>query len=78
MESAALPLVQVEYYRVTSEVAIRNAGLQMTAMVEGGNSQRAFGSSFAQLGISFAQVYGQLAGAAVSGMNTLAANILTE
>lgn len=68
----------MEYYRATSLVAIRNAELHMTAMVQGADSQRAYGSSIAQIGLGSATVYSGLAAAAMSGMNSLSAQTLTE
>lgn len=61
-----------EHYRATSTVAIENAKESMAAQVAGINSQAAFGQSVANLGTANAHVFASLAGAALSGMNTLA------
>jgi hypothetical protein len=73
-----LAQVQSEYYRAVSSVAIKNAELRITAQVQGGESQRAYGASVAQLALGSAQVYGQLAGSAMSGMTSLSAELKNE
>lgn len=65
-----------EYYKATSNVVIQNSQLQMTAQVQTAESVRQFGQSMAQLGTANATIFGNLAGAALSGMNTLAAETL--
>ena len=65
--------VNNEYYRTTAEVGIKNAGLSIEAIVQSANLARAYSSSLAGLYSSNATIYGQLAGAALSGMNSLAA-----
>ncbi|MDB5885165.1 MAG: hypothetical protein JWR74_1336 [Polaromonas sp.] len=70
--------VQNEYYKSVSMVGIENAKMQMTAMIQGADSQRAFGQAVAQLGTSAAQVYSGLASAAMSGMNSFAGEIKNE
>lgn len=70
--------VQNEYYRSTSEIAIKNAALSLDAIFKSAELQRGFANSIAQLHSSNASVHGQLAGAALSGMNTLAAQTLTQ
>jgi hypothetical protein len=67
-----------DYYRTTGEIAIKNAGLSIEAIVKSAEIQRSFGNSIATLATANAQVHGQLASAAVSGMNTLAAETLSE
>lgn len=69
--------VASEYYRATSSVALKNAELRLQAQVEGAHSQRAFGQTLATLGTANANIYSGLAAAALSGMNTLAAETLT-
>lgn len=70
--------VKNEYYKSTSTVGIANAELQMKAMLGEGNSRRDFGDSIASLGSSVAQIYGQQASAAMSGINTLASLNLNQ
>jgi hypothetical protein len=70
--------VQNEYYKATSSVAISNAEMRLRAMVEGGNSQRAFGASIASLGTANAQIFGSLASSAMSGINSLAGELKYE
>jgi hypothetical protein len=64
--------VQSEYYRATSMVGIENAKLSISAMVQSADLRRAYGSSLAQLHTANATIHGNLAGAAMSGMNSLA------
>ena len=70
--------VKNEYYKSTSTVGIANAELQMKAMLGEGDSRRNFGDSIARLGSSVAQIYGQQASAAMSGINTLASLNLNQ
>lgn len=70
--------VQQEYYRSFAQIAVANAGQRMTAQVETGNSTRAFGETLAKLGNSNAVIFGNLAGSALSGMNSLAAETLAS
>lgn len=67
-----------DYYRATSTVVIENSKLQLSAQVQEADSTRAFGASIASLGTSSAQVYAGLAGAAMSGINTLTAELKNE
>ena len=50
----------------------------MTSMVQSAENIRKYGETLAHLNISSAQIYGQLAGAAVSGMNTLASQTISQ
>ena len=59
-------------------MGIENAKLQMTAQIQTAESAREFGKSIATLGTASAQVYAGLAGAAMSGMNTLAGELKNE
>ncbi len=68
--------VAQEYYKSVSQIAIENAKLQLSAQVQVADSTRAFGDSLARLGSANATIFGNLAGAAMSGMNTLAAETL--
>jgi hypothetical protein len=70
--------VSNEYYRSVAQVAVENAKLELQAQIEGSNSQREYGRAIAQLGTANAQIYAGLANAAMSGMNTLAAETLAE
>ena len=70
--------VATNYYRATSSVAIENARLSLQAQVDGASNLRAYGATLAQLGTANAQIYSGLASAALSGMNTLAAETLTD
>lgn len=60
-----------EYYKSSSMVGIANAELQMKAMLGEVNSRIAYGKTMADLGTQTGQVYASMAGAAMSGMNTL-------
>jgi hypothetical protein len=62
-----------EYYKSTSMVGIANAELQMKAMLGEIASKKDYGKAIADLGLQSAKVYSSMAGAAMSGMNTLAA-----
>ena len=67
-----------EYYKATSMVGIENAKLSIAAQVSSAEIARAYGGSLAQIHTAQAQIYGNLAGAAVAGMNTLAAQTLAS
>lgn len=60
-----------EYYRSASTVGIANAELQMKSMLGEVNSRIAYGKTMADLSTQTGQVYASMAGAAMSGMNTL-------
>lgn len=62
-----------EYYKSSSMVGIANAELQMKAMMGEVNSRIAYGKTMADLSTQTGQVYASMAGAAMSGMNTLVA-----
>ena len=70
--------VQQGYYKAMSDVAIQNAGNNLKAQLGEIESRRAFGQTLAQLGTANAQIYGNLAGSAMAGMNTLAAETLAS
>jgi uncharacterized protein YegP (UPF0339 family) len=70
--------VQNEYYKATSMVAIENAKLAITTAFQSADSKRAYSSSLAQIATANAQIYGNLAGAALAGINTLAAETVAE
>lgn len=64
------------YYEATSRVGIANAELQMKAMLGEVDSRRDYGKTVADLGVSSAKIYGDLASSAMAGMNTLSAETL--
>lgn len=66
--------VKNEYYKALASVGISNAELQMKAMLGEIDSKTKYQGVLAELATSSAKIYGDLAGAAVSGMNTLVAN----
>lgn len=68
--------VQNEYYKATSSVAIENAKLAISTAFQDADVKRAYSSSLASLHTANAQIYGNLAGAALAGMNTLAAETI--
>lgn len=70
--------VQSEYYKATSTVAVENAKLSLNAMYQSAESRKSYGQSLAQLHTANAQIYGNLAGAALAGMNTLAAETIAS
>lgn len=74
--SVANANVRAEYYRVTSQAAISNAEMRFRVQVEEGRSRQAFGETVARLSTDNAKTYASLAGAAMSGMNTLAAETI--
>ena len=76
--SVAKYQVRNEYYKSTALIGIENAKLGMTSMVQSAENIRKYGETLAHLNISSAQIYGQLAGAAVSGMNTLASQTISQ
>ena len=63
--------VQQGYYRAASEIAISNATGNFKAQIGQAESKRAYVQTIAQLGTANANIYGNLAGSAMSGMNTL-------
>ena len=64
--------VQNEFYKATSSVAIENAKMAISSMYQSADARRAYGASLAQIQTANAQIFGNLAGAALAGMNTLA------
>jgi hypothetical protein len=65
--------MNAEYYRANAQTTLGTSEMKLRAMIEEGNSRRAFSESLARLGTGTAQVYANLAGAAMSGVNALAA-----
>lgn len=67
-----------EYYKATAMVGIENAKLSISGLVQGADLTRAYGSSLAQLHSANATIHANLAGAAMSGMNSLAVEYATD
>jgi hypothetical protein len=67
-----------DYYKTTGEIAIKNAALSIEAIIKSAENQRAYGNSIATLASANADVHAKVASAALAGMNTLAAETLTE
>jgi len=65
--------VRSEYYKATAQIGIENARLASSTFLASAENQRKYGEALASISVSSAEVYGQLAGAAVSGMSTLVA-----
>lgn len=70
--------VKLTYYQISSGIAIKNAEMNMTAQIQQAETRRAYSKSIADLGTANAQIYTGAANAAMSGMNSFAATILTE
>ena len=70
--------MQHSFYQATSTVAIKNAELKMTTQIQEAESRRAYGKSIADLGTANAHLYAGAANAAMAGMNSFAATILTQ
>lgn len=64
--------VQNEFYKATSMVGIENAKLTINAMIQSAELKRGYAQSLAQLHTANATIHANLAGAAMSGMNSLA------
>lgn len=64
--------VQTEYYKATSMVGIENAKLSIQTFVQNADVARSYAAAIAAVHTSNASIHGQLAGAAMSGMNSLA------
>ena len=77
--SAAVAQAQTktEFYRATSEVAIKNGQLSVEAMLKSAELAQSYGKTIAQLHHANATVHANLAGAALAGMNSLAAETAT-
>lgn len=65
--------VRNEYYRTTGEIAVKNAALSIEAIVKSAELARGYGAAIAAVHTANATIYGNLAGSAMAGMNTLAA-----
>ncbi len=70
--------VKQAYYTATSNVAIANASSDLEAKIAEGKNRMMWGNTLASTSTANAQIYAGLASAAMSGMNTLAAQTLAE
>lgn len=70
--------LKLAYYQASTSVAIKAAEMRMTTQIQEGENRRAYGKSIADLGTANAQIFAGSANAAMSGMNSFAATILTE
>jgi hypothetical protein len=77
--SAAVAQAQTktEFYRATSDVAIKNGQLSVEAMLKSAELTQNYGKTIAQLHTANATVHANLAGAAMAGMNSLAVESAT-
>jgi len=77
--SAAVAQAQTktEFYKATSEVAIKNGQLSVEAMLKSAELAQNYGKTIAQLHTANATVHANLAGAAMAGMNALAVESAT-
>lgn len=69
---------KTEYYKATSDVAIKNGQLSVEAMLKSASLAQSYGQTIAQLHSSNAGIHASLAGAAMAGMNMLAVESFTE
>ena len=78
--SAAVAKYQVrsEYYKSAALVGIENSRLSLQAQVQGAENLRNYGAALASISTGLSGVYGQLAGSAMAGMNSLAAEVATS
>lgn len=70
--------VSLGYYDSAARVAIKNAELKMTTQIQEAESRRAYGNTIASLSTSNAHTLTGAANAAMSGMNTLAAQTISS
>lgn len=70
--------VRSEYYKATAQIALETSRLDIQSLLASAENARNYGESLAKVSVSSAEVYSVLAGAAVSGMNTLVANTLAQ
>lgn len=70
--------VAQEYYKSVSTVGIANAEFKLKAILGEIQSKNNFQGTIASLASHSASVYGNLASASLSGMNTLVSNILNQ
>lgn len=62
-------------YKAENEAKVQNATGDLSAQVESARAKTQFGVTLAQLSNDGAKIYGQLAGAAMAGINTLSADV---
>lgn len=67
-----------EYYKSVSLVGVENAKLSIEAMLSSASNAREYAKTLAQLHSANASIHGNLAGAALAGMNTLSAETLAS
>lgn len=67
-----------EYYRAVSYVVVQNARNSLDAQIKHADSAMNFGRTVAELSNTNARTYGTMASAALSGLNSLAAEIKNE
>lgn len=78
--SAAVAQFQVrsEYYKAEAQIGIENAKLSVHTLSASLDGKRRYAEALANLSAQMAGVHGSLAGAAMSGMNSLAAETVTS
>lgn len=69
--------VRSEYYKATAQIGIENAKLGIHSISLAVDNKRRYAESLANLSSQLASIHGNLAGAAMSGMNSLAAETST-
>lgn len=70
--------VKLEYYKATSDVATKNGQLNIESMIKSAELAQNYGKTIATLHQATATVHANLAGAAMAGMNSLAAETATS
>lgn len=69
---------KMEYYKATSDIAIKNGQLSVEAMLKSAELAQNYGKTIATLHQATATVHANLAGSAMAGMNSLAAETATS
>ncbi|MDD5376245.1 hypothetical protein [Acidithiobacillus sp.] len=69
--------VKMEFYKATADIAIKNGQLSVESMLKSAQLAQDYGQSIARLHQANATVHANLAGAAMAGMNSLAAETAT-
>ena len=70
--------VKSDFYKTTAQIAIQNGQLSVEAMLKSAELAQSYGKTIAQLHQATATVHANLAGAAMAGMNSLAAETATS
>lgn len=70
--------MQTESYKATQQVAIENAKMTIQAMVTSAEMKHKYGEALARIANSNAVIHGNLAGAALAGINALASQSISE